>query len=184
MRRMFDIVAATLGLLLTSWLIGLLCFAIRAQSKGPGLFRQTRLGCHKRPFTCYKLRTMKTGTMSGPTHLVSASSVTSLGHRLRKWKVDELPQLWNVLMGDMSLVGPRPCLPSQDELIQQREVRSVFSIRPGITGLGQIRGIDMSNHELLAQTDAEYLAKSNFVYDMKIIKATILGAGRGDRTTR
>ena len=115
------------------------------------------------------------------THEVSPSQVTSWGKILRKTKIDELPQLWNVLKGQMSLVGPRPCLPNQTELIQERQKLGVFRVRPGITGLGQIQGIDMSTPDLLAKTDAEMIRTMGFVTNFKYIVRTICGSGFGDR---
>ncbi|MEM1443096.1 MAG: sugar transferase, partial [Verrucomicrobiota bacterium] len=93
----------------------------------------------------------------------------------------EIPQLWNVLRGEMSFVGPRPCLPSQSELIEEREKRGVFTVLPGVTGLGQINGIDMSVPERLAECDAEYVQNQNLALDLRIIWQTVMGAGREDR---
>lgn len=131
-----------------------------------------------------KFRTMRLDTASVATHLADASAVTKLGHFLRRSKLDELPQLWNVLSGEMSLVGPRPCLFNQDALIVERAERQVFNVRPGITGLAQIQGIDMSTPRLLAETDARMLQDFGVsAYFMYIIK-TVTGAGRGDRIRR
>jgi lipopolysaccharide/colanic/teichoic acid biosynthesis glycosyltransferase len=114
------------------------------------------------------------------THLADAAAITRWGSFLRQSKLDELPQLWNVLKGEMSLVGPRPCLLSQCELIAERDSQGIFSARPGITGLAQINGIDMSNPKLLAEVDACMLQNLNMrTYFAYIIK-TIVGAGRGD----
>jgi len=148
---------------------------------GAPLFFQTRVGRNQKPFTLVKLRTMRSGTAEVATHLADEAAVTRWGRFLRRSKLDELPQLWNVLKGDMSLVGPRPCLFSQTELIEERAKRGVFAARPGITGLAQISGIDMSTPRLLAETDARMLrdldSKAYFAYLFK----TIAGAGRGDR---
>jgi O-antigen biosynthesis protein WbqP len=123
------------------------------------LFRQERVGRHQKPFTLVKFRTMEKDTASVASHLASASAITPFGRFLRRTKLDELPQLWNVLKGDMSLVGPRPCLFNQEELIAEREARGVYQARPGITGLAQVNGIDMSTPRLLAETDAKMLAE-------------------------
>jgi O-antigen biosynthesis protein WbqP len=155
--------------------------AIKWSSPGPVIFRQRRVGLHEQPFTCYKLRTMFVDTRDVPTHETSASSVTPVGKWLRSLKLDELPQLWNIVRGDMSLVGPRPCLPSQVELIAARRARGVYEIRPGVTGISQVAGIDMSNPERLAELDARYLEQMSLATDIRIILATALGAGRGDR---
>jgi len=124
---------------------------------------------------------MRLGTADLPTHLVASSAITPLGRLLRRTKLDELPQLWNVLRGDMSLVGPRPCLPSQSELIAARDAARVFFVRPGITGLSQIRGIDMSDPKLLAETDMEMLRGFNILVYFKLIYLTLIGRGRGDQ---
>jgi O-antigen biosynthesis protein WbqP len=122
---------------------------------------------------------METG--NAPSHEVSASAVTPLGRRLRALKLDELPQLWNVLRGHMSLVGPRPCLPSQTKLIAARRQRGLHTIRPGITGIAQVAGIDMSDPARLAAKDAEYLTRMSLRFDLQLLLATLLGNGRGDR---
>ena len=124
---------------------------------------------------------MRPDTASVATHLADASAVTGFGRFLRRTKLDELPQLWNVLKGDMSLVGPRPCLFNQEELINERAQRGVFNARPGITGLAQIQGIDMSTPELLAKTDAEMLESLNLISYFRFIFLTVLGKGSGDR---
>jgi O-antigen biosynthesis protein WbqP len=124
---------------------------------------------------------MYVDTPSVPTHDVKASHVTRVGRFLRRTKLDELPQLWNVLKGEMSFVGPRPCLPSQAELIEERLKRGVLALRPGITGISQIRGIDMSTPALLAESDADYLEKQSLAFDLRILLHTALGGGSGDR---
>lgn len=125
------------------------------------LFKQERIGRNQKPFILIKFRTMLPGTPSIASHLSSASAVTSVGKILRRTKLDELPQLWNALKGEMSLVGPRPCLTNQNELIQERETLGVYDVRPGITGLAQIQGIGMSNPQLLAEVDARMLTTLN-----------------------
>jgi O-antigen biosynthesis protein WbqP len=178
--RFFDLVFSALGLLLLSpvlfllWLIGLF-------DTGAPLFRQKRVGRQQQSFMLVKFRTMRTDTASVATHLADPSSVTAFGKFLRRTKLDELPQLWNVLKGEMSLVGPRPSLLTQDELIAARSARGVFAARPGITGLAQTRGIDMSTPELLAQTDAEMLDSMTLFLYFSLLFQTLLGRGRGDR---
>jgi O-antigen biosynthesis protein WbqP len=180
MTRTFDILFAALGLIFLSpvlsalWLIGWL------DNRSP-LFRQQRVGRHQQPFVLVKFRTMRPDTASVATHLADASAVTPFGRFLRKTKLDELPQLWNVLRGDMSLVGPRPCLFNQEELIAERAARGVFNARPGITGLAQIQGIDMSAPELLAKTDAQMIASLSVWDYFRFIFMTVLGKGAGDR---
>ncbi len=180
MLRCLDIVVASLGLVLglpilvSLYLLGLF-------DTGSPLFFQTRVGQFQRPFTLVKFRTMKPSAASVATHLADPNAVTKLGTVLRKTKLDELPQLWNVLRGDMSLVGPRPCLFNQTDLIAERAARKVFDIRPGITGLAQIQGIDMSTPVRLAETDAKLIANLTVSTYLKYIVATIVGAGSGDR---
>ena len=145
------------------------------------MFFQERVGRYKKPFVLVKFRTMKLATIAAPTHTIESSAVTRLGRVLRRSKLDELPQLWNVLRGDMSLVGPRPCLPSQSELIIARDHFEVFSVRPGITGLSQINGIDMSNPKALSESDAKMIKTMSLKCYLGYILSTIFGAGRGDR---
>ena len=180
MKRGLDIAISVLGLIIGSPIILITIGLVRLETPGPGIFRQIRLGRHRRTFTMYKVRTMRLGTGDAPSHKVGVNSVTDVGRVLRNLKLDELPQLWNVLRGDMSLVGPRPCLPSQSELIRERLERGVFEVRPGITGLAQIRGIDMSAPECLAAIDAEYIRDRTFAGDLKLIFRTLGGSGRGD----
>jgi O-antigen biosynthesis protein WbqP len=179
MKRAFDFLACALFLLLCSPLLLLVIIAIRLQSPGRAIFKQIRVGKDGRPFTCYKLRTMYSGTANLPTHEVKASSVTALGERLRRFKIDELPQLWNVLIGDMSLVGPRPCMPSQIDLVEARRRLGVFQVRPGITGLAQVNGIDMADANRLAEIDAQYVRTQSLMGDFRLIIATLRGQGIG-----
>jgi lipopolysaccharide/colanic/teichoic acid biosynthesis glycosyltransferase len=180
MLRVLDIFFSAVGLALVSPLFLILTIAGLFDTGSP-LFRQTRVGRNKRPFTLVKFRTMRPDTAHVATHLADAAAVTPFGKFLRRTKLDELPQLWNVLKGDMSLVGPRPCLFSQQELIEARERLGVFRSRPGITGLAQVNEIDMSTPQLLAETDARMLAslgvKDYFGYTLM----TVTGKGSGDR---
>ena len=148
---------------------------------GSPFFIQERVGKNKQKFYLYKFRTMLPGTASVATHLADASAITKLGKIMRKLKLDELPQLINVIKGEMSLVGPRPCLPSQKELITVRAHHGVFSVSAGITGLAQLKGIDMSTPELLAKTDAEMIKNLTISTYLSYIAKTALGGGRGDR---
>lgn len=148
---------------------------------GSPIFRQKRVGKGMHPFHLMKFRSMHVNTPSVATHLASTSSIAPFGSFLRKSKLDELPQLWNVLVGDMSLVGPRPNLFNQEELIQERNSRGVYSVRPGITGLAQINKIDMSTPQLLAETDAKMIQELNSLCYFKFIFLTVFGKGFGDR---
>jgi O-antigen biosynthesis protein WbqP len=128
-----------------------------------------------------KFRTMRPGTASVATHLAEASAVTPFGRFLRRTKLDELPQLWNVLKGEMSLVGPRPCLPNQEELIAERQKRGVFEVRPGITGLAQVNGIDMSEPARLAEVDERMIRTLTLKDYFRYLVLTLTGKGSGDR---
>lgn len=172
-KRLFDFFAALFGLVVLAPVMAAVALAVRLMTPGPVIFAQTRVGREERPFTCYKFRTMQVGTAQRATHETDASAVTPLGATLRRYKLDELPQLWNVLRGDMSLVGPRPCLPVQSELIRERRERGVFALRPGITGLAQTEGIDMSNPARLAARDADYLRSHSLIMDLKLIVRTL-----------
>nr|WP_017942164.1 MULTISPECIES: sugar transferase [unclassified Thioalkalivibrio] len=180
MIRVLDVVLALVGLvvaapvLLVLWVLGWM------ESRSP-LFRQERVGRYQRPFVLVKFRTMRPDTASVATHLAEVSSVTRLGRFLRKTKLDELPQLWNVLKGEMSLVGPRPGLFNQEELLQERAERGVLDARPGITGLAQIRGIDMSTPRELAEVDRQMLDALTVRAYFRYLVLTVLGRGSGDR---
>lgn len=180
MIRFVDILLSLAGLVLGAPVL-LLIYCAGLFDTGSPLFFQERVGRYRRPFTLIKFRTMDIDTASVASHLASRSSVTRLGAVLRKTKLDELPQLWNVLKGEMSLVGPRPGLFNQEQLLHEREIRKVFEARPGITGLAQVSGIDMSTPELLAETDAKMLRQLTLSYYFKLILMTVLGQGRGDR---
>ena len=179
-KRAFDFAVAAALALPAAAVVGLAAIAIRWDSDGPALFRQTRVGRDNKAFTLYKLRTMAITTEHRASHEVSPVHITRIGRLLRSTKLDELPQLLNVLRGDMSLVGPRPCLPVQHELIDARERRGVHRLRPGITGPAQIAGIDMSTPERLAEADAAYLGVQTPATDARILIRTFVGAGRGD----
>jgi O-antigen biosynthesis protein WbqP len=156
MIRFLDIVFSSILLFLLTPLL-ILIFIIGLFDTGSPLFIQKRVGLNLKNFNLLKFRTMKIGTLSKSTHLVSKSNITKIGYFLRKFKLDELPQLVNVLIGDMSLVGPRPCLINQKKLIFERKKRAIFRVRPGITGLGQVSNITMSKPELLAKTDLKMI---------------------------
>lgn len=180
MLRLFDIVLTFFGLLL-SLPVFVAIFVVGLFDTGSPIFTQVRVGRYKKPFTLVKFRTMKKNTASVASHLASSASVTRFGHFLRKTKLDELPQLWNVLKGEMSLVGPRPGLFNQKELTQARDSKDVFLVRPGITGLAQVNEIDMSTPEFLAKTDREMIDSLSVGSYFKYIAMTVTGSGRGDR---
>jgi lipopolysaccharide/colanic/teichoic acid biosynthesis glycosyltransferase len=180
MLRLIDFILAFFGLLTLLPLL-IVITIIGLFDTGSPVFFQKRVGRNQKSFTLIKFRTMSVETKSIASHLASSTSITPLGHILRKTKIDELPQLWNVLLGDMSLVGPRPCLFNQEELIQERESRGVFQVRPGITGLGQINEIDMSTPKLLAEIDGKMLQSLNIASYFSYILQTVAGKGSGDR---
>nr|WP_314898209.1 sugar transferase [uncultured Flavobacterium sp.] len=179
MIRFFDFIFSFIGLLLLSPMI-LILLLIGFFDTGSPIFRQERVGKDKMSFNLYKFRSMLINTQSVATHLANYSSVTKYGAFLRKSKLDELPQLWNVLIGDMSLVGPRPNLFNQEELIVAREERGVYKVLPGITGLSQINKVDMSTPQLLAETDAQMISQLSIEQYFKNIIVTVLGKGSGD----
>jgi len=151
---------------------------------GSPLFFQFRMGKQKKLFKLVKYRSMRKETQSVSTHFVDVAMLTKFGKFIRKTKLDELPQLFNVLLGHMSLVGPRPNLPNQKELIDLREKYKVYSVKPGITGLSQINKIDMSTPEKLAITDHEMIAKFGLKTYILMIFFTISGKGFGDRVIK
>lgn len=183
MIRTVDLILSLFGLIISAPILVLLLVLAWFDTGSP-LYRQERVGQHQKPFTLVKFRTMRIGTASVATHLADASVVTKFGGFLRRTKLDELPQLWNVLIGDMSLVGPRPCLFNQTELIYERESRKVFNVRPGMTGLAQINGTDMSTPKHLAETDALMLKTNSLRHYFIYIIKTLAGSGGGDRLKR
>lgn len=166
----------------------LLCLAVApviwAETRANPLFVQTRVGRNGRPYKIWKLRTMAAGTLNAASHEVGGATITRSGRVLRALKFDELPQIWNVLTGDMSFVGPRPCLPSQQEVIQARERLGVLALRPGITGPAQVAGLDMSEPERLAEADSAYCGKWSLRRDFSILAQTFIGKGSGDAAAR
>ena len=183
MTRIFDFIFSFIGLVLFSPIF-LVLIVIGYFDTGSPIFKQERVGKGKQLFKLMKFRSMHVNAPSVATHLASASSITPFGSFLRKSKLDELPQLWNVFIGDMSLVGPRPNLFNQKELIYERDSRGVYSVRPGITGLAQINKIDMSTPPLLAETDAKMIQELNTLGYFKYIFLTVFGKGFGDRIVK
>ena len=183
MLRIFDFTFALLGLVF-GFPVLLVIYVLGLFDTGSPLFWQERVGRNKKPFTLVKFRTMKLDAASVATHLASSASITRFGHFLRKTKLDELPQLWNVLKGEMSLVGPRPGLFNQEELTAERAKRGVFAVRPGITGLAQVNEIDMSTPALLAEVDQQMIDSLCLRDYFKYILMTVLGKGAGDRIVK
>jgi lipopolysaccharide/colanic/teichoic acid biosynthesis glycosyltransferase len=183
-KRLFDFFTALSGLILLSPVLLILAILIRRSSPGGAFFLQTRVGRSEIPFTCIKFRTMAVGTPNVGSHDAVDAWITPLGKKLRASKLDELPQLLNVLIGDMSLVGPRPCLPSQCDVVAARRENGVFGVRPGITGLAQLSGIDMSTPDTLAAADAEYIRTASPWRDLRLILSSVAGKGTGDAANR
>jgi len=173
MIRIFDFVFSLLGLIFLSPLLIVILF-IGFFDNGSPIFVQRRVGLNFKPFFLIKFRTMPMGVRSAATHLIKNVEFTSFGYFLRKTKIDEIPQLFNVLIGDMSLVGPRPCLFNQRKLISERKKRGVFKVRPGITGLAPIEGINMKTPTLLSKTDLKMIKNMSlynyFYFIFKTIK--------------
>lgn len=183
MIRLLDVMLAILGLFF-GFPVLLVIFIVGLFDTGSPLFFQERVGSNKKPFILFKFRTMKVDTASVASHLASVDSITPLGGFLRKTKLDELPQLWNVLKGEMSLVGPRPNLYSQHDLIIERDALGVYAVRPGITGLAQVEGIDMSTPKLLAKLDSQMIKSLNVWDYFRYIFLTAAGRGAGDRVKK
>lgn len=180
-KRAFDILASLGGLIVLSPILLAIGLAVRAESKGPALHWSRRVGRLNRIFPMPKFRTMRIGAPDVATHLLEdpQSWITPLGRVLRRTSLDELPQLWSVLIGDMSLVGPRPALFNQDDLVALRTAAGVERLRPGLTGWAQINGRDSLPVPDKARLDADYLARRTFWLDLKIIFQTALTAFGG-----
>lgn len=181
--QLLDFFMAFFGLIATFPILLIVTIIGYFDTRSP-IFIQERLGKNKRPFKLIKFRTMSVDTKSVASHLASPASITKLGSFLRKTKIDELPQLINVLKGEMSFVGPRPNLFNQEELIAEREQRGVYDVLPGITGLAQVNTIDMSTPRLLAETDQKMIATLTLGDYFKYILQTATGKGSGDRITK
>lgn len=175
-KRAFDIVLSLLAIILFSWLLLILAAAVKLTSKGSVLFCQKRVGKNKTYFSIYKFRSMRTDTPKDmPTHMLTnpENFITPVGRFLRKTSLDELPQLFNILKGDMSIVGPRPALWNQEDLIAERDKYGVNAIRPGLTGWAQINGRDEIEIPLKAKLDGDYVKREGFFFDISIIIKTV-----------
>ncbi|WP_419807675.1 sugar transferase [Sphingomonas sp.] len=179
-KRAFDLALALLLAVPAAVACAVAAILIWRDDRASPLFVQTRLGRDGRPFRLVKLRTMRVGTGDLPSHEAARSNITSSGAMMRRTKLDELPQLWNVIRGEMSFVGPRPGLPSQRELAESRRRHGVDRLLPGITGVSQVAGLDMSTPERLAEMDATYAGSWSLIRDMRLLVRTALGGGRGD----
>lgn len=183
LKRLIDIVLSGAGLLLASWLYLLIIAAIKIDDPGPVFFIQKRVGKGKTYFSLYKFRSMKMSTPHDtPTHLLENPDkyITRVGRFLRKTSLDEIPQLWNILKGDMSVIGPRPALWNQYDLLEERDKYGANDVKPGLSGWAQICGRDELEIEDKARLDGEYVQKMNFLFDCRCFFGTAIGALRGD----
>jgi O-antigen biosynthesis protein WbqP len=177
LKRLFDVtLAVVLGIVLLP-IYAIVALLILINDGWPVVFAQDRVGHLGRNFTCYKFRTMKRDTGDHASHAISTSAITRFGSIVRRTKMDELPQILNVLRGEMSFVGPRPCLPKQVELVGLRQAAGIYDLLPGITGLAQVRDIDMSKPDVLVACETEYLRNRSFMADLRILVATFFGKG-------
>ena len=182
-KRGIDFVLSLLGLIVLSPVFLALIIAIRVDSPGPVLFRQKRVGIHKTHFSILKFRTMRIDTPKDmPTHLLQNPEqyITRVGKFLRKTSLDELPQIINILKGDMAIVGPRPALWNQYDLIEERDKYGANDIRPGLTGWAQINGRDELEIPVKARFDGEYVEKMGMKMDLRCFFGTFLSVLRGD----
>ena len=175
-KRLLAVILSLCGMIVLSPLLLILCLAIKIDSPGPIFFRQKRVGIHKQHFNILKFRTMRIDTPHDmPTHMLKDPDqyITRVGHFLRKTSLDELPQLWNIFVGDMAVIGPRPALYNQYDLIAARDAVHANDIRPGLTGLAQINGRDELPIDVKARYDGEYAADITFLNDAKIFLHSI-----------
>ncbi|MCI6272194.1 MAG: sugar transferase [Erysipelotrichaceae bacterium] len=176
LKRFFDFLLSVLGVICLSPIFIIVIILIKIDSKGPIIFKQKRIGKDKKEFEIYKFRSMRIDApKNAPTHTLENPNmyITKFGQFIRKTSLDELPQLINIIKGDMSIVGPRPALWNQYDLIAERDKYNANSIRPGLTGYAQVNGRDELPIEVKAKYDGEYLSKYNFLFDLKIMFLTV-----------
>lgn len=182
-KRGIDIVLSGLAIIILSPVLLVLCLAIKVDSRGPILFKQKRIGIHKTYFWIYKFRTMRTDTPKDmPTHLLANPEqyITKVGKFLRKTSLDELPQIFNIFKGEMSIVGPRPALWNQEDLIAERDKYGANDVTPGLTGWAQINGRDELEIPVKAKLDGEYVQKFGFGMDLRCFFGTFVSVLKGD----
>ena len=175
LKRLIDIVLSLLGIIVLAIPMAIVAIVIMVDDPGPAIFRQKRVGKDKELFWLYKFRSMKVNTPDIPTHLLEDPQryISKVGNFIRKTSIDELPQLLNILKGDMSVIGPRPALWNQDDLIAERDKYGANDVRPGLTGWAQINGRDELPIDVKARLDGEYVEKLSFLFDMKVFFGTI-----------
>ncbi len=172
-KRTFDVVSSGLGLIVLSPVIVGTAIAVKLTSPGPVIFRQRRVGRGKRLFDIYKFRTMRIATPNLPSHMIDANEwMTPIGATLRKLSLDELPQMWNILKGDMSVIGPRPALWNQFDLVAERDAYGANDVRPGLTGWAQINGRDELTIEAKSALDGEYMCRRSVLFDLRCFFGT------------
>lgn len=182
-KRIIDLILATVGIIILSLPMLLIAIAIKIDSKGPVIFKQKRVGIHKKHFMILKFRTMRTDTPhDAPTHELSDPKkwITKVGGFLRKTSLDELPQLFNIWIGNMSVIGPRPALWNQFDLIDERDKYGANDVRPGLTGWAQINGRDELEIDVKAKLDGEYVEKMSFGFDVKCFFGTVKSVMKSD----
>ena len=192
MKRGFDILSSLIAIILFSPILLILAIIVKCTSPGPILFKQRRIGKDNQEFMIYKFRTMRIDTPNVATHLLKNAEqyITPIGKFMRKTSLDELPQLFNILKGEMSVVGPRPALYNQYDLIEMRTKANVHIVRPGLTGLAQVSGRDELENEQKVHFDQQYVQKQSFFFDLKIIFLTVVkvfkseGVVEGDTTSK
>ncbi|MDO5742320.1 MAG: sugar transferase [Vagococcus sp.] len=183
LKRPLDFILSLMGLIVLSWLFIIIMIAIKMDSKGPVFFKQKRVGKNKKLFSIYKFRTMYVETPKEmPTHLLSNPDafITKIGKFLRKTSLDELPQMINILKGEMAIIGPRPALWNQDDLIAERDKYGANDIRPGLTGWAQINGRDELEIDVKAKLDGYYVEHESFAMDVKCFFGTIVSVFKSD----
>lgn len=183
LKRPLDFILSLMGLIVLSWLFIIIMIAIKMDSKGPVFFKQKRVGKNKKLFSIYKFRTMYVETPKEmPTHLLSNPDafITKTGKFLRKTSLDELPQMINILKGEMAIIGPRPALWNQDDLIAERDKYGANDIRPGLTGWAQINGRDELEIDVKAKLDGYYVEHESFAMDVKCFFGTIVSVFKSD----
>lgn len=176
-KRILDVILSIIVLIILCPFLIIFSIIIKVESEGPILFKQKRVGKNKKIFTIYKFRTMRTDTPKDmPTHMLknAESYITKFGNIMRKTSIDELPQLFNIVKGDMSIIGPRPALWNQDDLIKERDKYNANDIRPGLTGWAQVNGRDELEIPVKAKYDGEYIEKVSLLFDIKIFFKTII----------
>ncbi len=182
-KRALAIILSSLGIILLSWLFAVICLAIVIDDPGPVFFRQKRVGKDKEHFRIFKFRSMKMSTPHDtPTHLLENPEqyITRVGRFLRKSSLDELPQLFNIWLGDMAIVGPRPALWNQYDLIEERDKYGANSIRPGLTGWAQIHGRDELEIDEKAKLDGYYVEHLSFATDVKCFFGTVFSVVKSE----